>query len=691
MRRPLLTAACLALTVGGAACFSTGQAVTPPETDASLPPPPTSLDDGDGGNLTVRSDVDVGDPFALLGLTPSHGPWTGGTRTTLRGRGFPSTLRVFVGDAELAATDVVASDPLRAAVVMPEHAPGPVDVRIRDDKTAKERILPAGFVYDTFVVEPSSGSTTGGTRIALRGNGTAWTSGTSVKIAGADCTDLRIVDPTRIECTTPAHAAGAADVTVDVPASTLLQVRDAFTYADSVDGFRGGLSGGILDGKLRVLVLDSFAGVPLPGARVILGSGPSPVTKTTSAAGIADFSDENLRGKVTVTITAQCHQPVTYVDVPVDMVTSYVGPILDPACGQGDPPSIAGGATRNASEVTGELIFPGGVEFTRGSWAIVPAPVRPSERRVAYVFAAAGSPSSGFWLPDVTAAVTEDSAGQRGYGYAYSTFPGALTLYALAGIEDRTGATPRFVPYVMGYARGIAVDAGKRTEGIDIPMNIPLDHTLRLAPTVPPSGPRGPDRFSAYFGVSLGQSAFAIFPFGTTSTPLPVADLVSVVGVPALAGALANESYTIGASAVSNTQSGAPASYVGRIRTRDTDAPVSISGFLPVPVVLEPRSTSWSGTTVKFQASGPIDLVKLEIASGGGLVTWSVHAPGSVREFTLPDLRSLPPLFGIVPGTVQATLSVARIDGFDYAKLRSGQTNAGGWSAYAVDQLYATY
>ena len=102
-----------------------------------------------------RSDVDLGDPFAIYGLTPSHGPFGGGTTARLAGRGFTPKLRVFLGDKEV---PTVAGDPTRAVVVTPPNTPGWVDVKIRDDASAQERVLKQGYFYDSFVVAPDSGA-----------------------------------------------------------------------------------------------------------------------------------------------------------------------------------------------------------------------------------------------------------------------------------------------------------------------------------------------------------------------------------------------------------------------------------------------------------------------------------------------------------------------------------------------------
>ncbi|MDF2693099.1 MAG: hypothetical protein K0S65_1482 [Labilithrix sp.] len=231
--------------VAVAACFSgTGPALLP-EGDAGG----GSIDlTGEAG--FVRTDANVGDPFAIDGLTPSHGPFSGGTRSRIDGRGFSSKLRVFIGNVEVEAGSLLASDPTRAAIVTPPGPPGFVDVRIRDEATANERVLANGFYYDAIVVQPDSGATSGGTRIAITGSGTSWVAGTSVAIGGVACTDVVVSSPTKLECVTPVGTPGSKDVVVTPSSGEPIQARDAFTYSDSADGYRGGLSGGALSGRV---------------------------------------------------------------------------------------------------------------------------------------------------------------------------------------------------------------------------------------------------------------------------------------------------------------------------------------------------------------------------------------------------------------------------------------------------------
>jgi IPT/TIG domain len=689
MRRGLAATTTLVGLIAVGACLPGAGPPLLDKPDAAAPGGPSLADDAGAR----RQDVDLGDPFGIDGLVPSHGPWTGGTRAQISGRGFSSKLRVWIGGTELDPSAIFASDPSRAAIQTPPGTPGPADVKVRDDLTAKERTLAGGFTYDAFVVVPDTGGTTGGTRIALQGSGTAWQAGTTVAVGGAPCTGVNVVDGTHLECATPPGAPGTRDVTVTAPDGALLQARDAFTYSDSPDGYRGGLAGGALSGTLHVLAYDAWVGTPLVQARVLAGDSlATAVRGMTNGSGVAVLADPALQGNVTVTVAAKCHAPITFVDVPVDTVTVYLDPVLDPACGTGDPPSTGGRSGINAGEIDGELVWAGGIELGRATWTNVPAPTRPTERQAAYVFGAAGSPLQGWGLPPATSAITPLTAGAHGYAYAIDAFPGNQTVYALAGIEDRSVNPPRFVPYAMGVVRGVGVEPQVRTTGADIRMETLLDHRVLLAPTPPSPGPRGPDRLSVEVAVSLGQSGFAIVPAGFQQAMLPVSGNLGFFGLPALDGALAGEAYVVSASAVTGPSNGVPASVVSRVRTTDANAAVAIGGFLAVPVATEPSASTWGGTHVAFLAPGAWDLAVIDLSAGGGLVSWRIVAPAGRTSIDVPDLRCVPgDMLALPAGALDATIYVARLDGFSYGALRYGQLGSGAWSAYAFDSVHGTY
>lgn len=674
----------IAVVFGG--CLSGGPPLLPPEEETPADP----IDLGDAGS--DRRDVDLGDPFALEGLSPSHGPFTGGVRATLSGRGFSSKLRVFLGDAEVAPGSLLASDPSHVAVVTPPGPPGFVDVKIRDDETARERILPNGYHYDAIVVSPSSGATSGGTRITLTGSQTSWTSASRVDVDGVACTNVEIAGPTSIACVTPPGSPGLKTVTVTT-GSVKDEAREAYTYSDTEDGYRGGLSGGALAGRVRVVAFDAFTGTPIAGAFAIAGGTlETAVVQKTNDAGVTEI-DGLTASKVTVTVAAKCHQPTTFVDVPVDSVTAYLQPVLDLSCAEGDPPSTGGGGGRYGGVVEGELVFPVGGEFSIG-WTSVPLPKTPTERRAAYVFQAAGSARGEFRLPPAAAAITPEQVGTHGYPYSLVVYPGNVTFYVVAGIEDRSVTPERFVPYAMGVARGVTVPPRTRVSGVDVAMNVLFDHRVDVAPLAPSPGPRGPDRLSLSLAVTLGAAGYAIVPRGSLTAPLPAPSTMSFVGVPSLDKALTGESYVLGAAAVTGAGQEPPASVVSLLQTTNANDAVTLGGFLGVPTLEEPGTGTWSGRRVRFSGmSGPVDLSVTTVSSRAGLVTWTIVAPAGVTSFDLPDLDALPgpDAVGLGHGAVRTTVYFARIDDFEYGKLRTGQLSTGAFGAYALDTANGTY
>ena len=121
---------------------------------------------------------------------------------------------------------------------------------------------------------------------------------------------------------------------------------------------------------------------------------------------------------------------------------------------------------------------------------------------------------------------------------------------------------------------------------------------------------------------------------------------------------------------------------------------MTLGGFLGVPVLAEPGTGVWQGRKVTFTgATGTADLVYVQISSGSGLVTWNIAAPGGLADFQVPDLAALPgaDALGLVRGPISTSVYVARIDGFSYGRLRSGQLQTAAWNAYAVDALSGVY
>lgn len=682
-----------ALVLSSAAAVGLGAGV--PACIASGPPIDPITDDDDGGFGAEDAgppdapplDAPVTEPHTIVGATPSHGPFSGGQRVVITGNGFDADVRVWFGDEEV--SDVVAIDATRLQVVAPPGDAGAVELSTQNgDDASTNRSLPGGYTYDTLYADPPTGPVAGGTETRILGQGTSWDEDTTAFIGDKPCTETEIVSETEIACLVPKGTPGAKPVRV-VSGEDTIVVLDGYTYEDSSDGFKGGLSGDPLAGSMRVLVYNNFTGEAIPGAFVVLGDDVETgiVRQVEDASGVVVIEDPSLDSPVTVTVGALCHSPITFVDVPVDTVTMYLDPILTPACASGGDPPGVGGSAADVGIVSGEIVFPTTQEFQRGPF-LVPEPIG-DERVVAYLFVSSPSPLTKFLLPPAQNAITPTADGGQGYAFAASTAPGNRAYYVLAGLEDRTKNPARFIAYSMGVVRGVPVVGGETTSEVYIHME-PLDLAMTIEANPPDPGPSGPDRFAANVAIRLGADGFAILPTSEQTPLLPLSDDVHIVGLPLLANTLEGATYFVSSRAVTGDLLGAPLSVVSSQQTTTTAFPLVVDGFVGLPQLSEPSlNSSWDGRHLEtsFGSGSPIDLTVYDIISESGLVHWLVAAPDGGGPVTLPDMRQLQ--VGLPSGGITVGVYGARIDAFEYGKLRYRHLRPVGMTAYSLDFVEA--
>jgi hypothetical protein len=679
--------------VGLGACLPTRTQRQPPvDSDDAGGPPPVGVEGG----------IDKGDapdvrPHAVLGIDPPHGPFSGGTLTNVRGNGFGVDARVWFGGVEVDRSAVIVRDPQRMQVTSPPGRAGATDVVVQNGKDASTRaVLGGGFTYDEFYLEPSSGPTVGGTEVTIRSDQDLFDALATVDIDLNPCELVVATSPRELTCRTPAGLPGAKRVRVNLEGGETIDVLDAFTYVVSNDGFRGGLSGNALDGELTVLALNDETGDAIPGATVLVGDDvDTAITANTDGFGTGLVSSDELGSAVTVTIAKHCFQPITFVDVPVDRVTVYLTPVLSPLCGDpGDPPG-GGGNPGRGSSVTGEIVWPLDEELKRNDWANIPAPQGENEKQVAYLFRLASRATDDFSLPSAVNAVTSTATGELGFTFFFSTSPGNFTLYALAGLEDRSRNPPTFTPYAMGLTRGVAVGPSETKRDVLVSIDVPLDHAIVVDATGPTPTPRGPDRIQAKVAIEVGNEGFALLPNGKLSSLLPKSTPFSFVGIPPLTGTLTGGRYVATAAAVTGASGGMPRSVVGLFETVTDSEPIGVGAFLELPRLDSPlSSTAWNGTLLglgREPGGPPPDLTVIDISSGADLVTWRIVAPGAPDQIRVPDLRALGGDMGLVAGPITVQVSMAGIDDFSYGALRNRQLEPRGWRAYAQDTFFASY
>ncbi len=624
------------------------------------------------------------DPHAVVGVSPPHGPFTGGNNVIIAGNGFVGAVHVWFGATE--APGAVAIDPSKIQVAAPAHAPGAVDVSVQDggDPSTK-RTLPGAYTFDALYADPDTGPVSGGTVITIYGQGNHWDKEAAVEadVDGKPCVSTTVLGADSLSCIVPKGTPGAKALRV-VTKSGTVEAFDAYTYQDSSNGFKGGLSGKKLAGQLTVLAFDNFTGDAIPGAHAIAGT-DNPIVQDADANGVAVLKDASLNGPVTVTVAAYCHAPITFVDVPVDTVTVYLDGTMTPACsGKGDPMPV-GGKPEFAGFVEGQLVWPAGPELKKGEWFNVPQAL-PGEERVAFVFFATRDRRDKFQLPSDSYAVYESSPGDVGYGFKVPGPPGYQAMYALAGIRNKTKQT--FTAYAFGATKGVALFPDETTGSIVIEMSHALDQKLLLAPKPPGSGPKGPDRFHAKLDIEIAQSYYALLPNAEKTPLLPLGGPVAFVGVPPLDGDLTGERYVALAEAVSGPDFGAPLSAVRSVTATSTAEPVVIDGFVRVPVLQTPQEgTAFDGRhlAANYPSGGyPADLTVYLVLAAGSY--WQVVVPKADNAVSLPDLSGFDQA-SLPPGPLVVEIYGGRYDSFDYGKLTYKQLQPSGMAAYAVDDF----
>ena len=688
-----------------AACSDPAQLAAPPSPTPWVP----MMEDAGPPDLPDYSLLQV--PLRVSSVEPENGSFAGGTEVLIRGRGFDAgeeLPEIFFGGRAVQAPDIEVVDDRRIRVIVPAGEVGPADVAV-ELADGRRSVLPEGYHYDPFAIEPGRGATAGGYRVQLIGAAeTIFDEADQVFLGVLACTEVQLESPSILSCRVPAGAPGPVDVRL-VPANPAMEeeggepdieirVADGFEYFDSSDPFDGGLGGGPIRGQINVTVLDDFTGEPIPGALAIVGTDPNTELRgITNASGQTTISGPDLAGPVTLTVAAECFAKTSFVAFDARDVTTFMTYVCPPPPPEGPPP--VGGVGREGSYVQGELVFLGPNEFGPNPWDIVPT-ARPGWVRVAYVAVAqpcAGdggcrNPSASIGGLD---RVLEDDRGALGYPYRIFMRPGSYAVYALAGLERESGGD--FRPYVMGVARNILVGPGEELLDTNVIMNIPLDQLLEVRPRdLPPRVEAGPDRFFGRSAIDLGGEG--IIERRAYGNPIDLAEErlagppLRFYAQPALSGAVVDGRFRVQIDWVSGALGGNPSSHVvlqGVRRSLDVDS------FLGVPIAVSPTD----GARLRFDADGVRrlrwqrsggevpDFHYVRLLAADGSLAWELFVPGDLYEVELPDLSSFEGIDDIGGGTLEWSVTAINIDDFEFDRVTYRALSESRWREWAVDDF----
>lgn len=244
-------------------------------------------------------------PPALAGLSPAEGPDAGGTLVTLAGSAFSAGLSVDFGGAPALVGAVTATS---VQVQAPAHLAGTVDVTVTNPD-GQASTLPAAYAYLAppppppvlpapvlASVLPPSGPTAGGSAVALLG--ASFQPGATVSLGGLAAT-VGAVAGGVIDLTTPAHAAGAVDVTVTNPDGQRVTLPAAFTYLAPPTLVALSPSTGPTTGGTSVVLTGAGFGA---GATVSFGGAAAAVGAVT-ATSVTVTTPAHAAGAVAVSVT----------------------------------------------------------------------------------------------------------------------------------------------------------------------------------------------------------------------------------------------------------------------------------------------------------------------------------------------------------------------------------------------------
>lgn len=246
-------------------------ATTPPHGPGPVDVVVTNTDTQSGtleGGFTFRG------PPTIQAISPPVGPAMGGNTVEIDGAGFLPAANVTFGGIPAATVHVTSATTITA--VVPAHAPATVDVDVRNPD-AQIGGLRNAYTYRPrlsitntypFIVSPAGGVTTSI-------GGTGFQPGALVWFGGIPSPSVTVTGPSSLTAVTPAHPAGAVNVTVTNPSGESVTVPDAFNFGAVPTGeFSISPNATTTNGGASLILAGSHFG---SGATVRIGDAAAPV------------------------------------------------------------------------------------------------------------------------------------------------------------------------------------------------------------------------------------------------------------------------------------------------------------------------------------------------------------------------------------------------------------------------------
>lgn len=649
---------------------------------------------GDPGPVDVRVSADLwvdtledGYRYHVVptftGATPDSGPGSTGFDTRILGRDLDEIDGLTADGRDL---DILGRSDTSIDVVMPPGAAGPVRLYARsggiDFATPLTLWYRGERRFDGFF--PPTGAVSGGTVLYVAGEG--FNARCRVSIDGVpQPTDilssglLATVTPPGEEGGTPVGVMGCGD-------GTAWEAPRPFVYVDP-EGLPGGVSGGGIDGELRVSVREFGTDMPIPDAtvQVSVRSG-TPFVGLTDEAGQITFTGDELVGPQTVSAWAEGRSAETYVDVDARDVTLMLTQIPPPPCDPSDP-DCAPPPPPPLAEIVG---------FVTGLRKVVDPP--PGAVLAARLETTRQAPGYSNPDPGPESRVYEEGP------FRLTSRLGDVALVALCGYEILE--TGEFVPLAMGVERGLHFTPANLEHRTTIDCNIPLEQSLSVKLTdapelLPPAGPED----VAGVGYPGTYRARLIFDFGgegVLESLLPIEGRSSILSggrFPALRGPLEGVFFDVVGGVYPDVGT-LPYAEAWAHNLRGYERLVVTPALLPVPEIVIPTEENprlidgYVEWTIDDTRARPDFYYISAGSSADGFPRWLLFVPGSSTSFHLTDFASFREAIGDIPGpgeparTFSVYIRAVDVVAFDYDDFNRYALRTRNWRSSSV--MYRT-
>ncbi|MGW0841016.1 IPT/TIG domain-containing protein, partial [Streptomyces sp. NPDC002787] len=183
-------------------------------------------------------------PPVVSSVTPHQGSTSGGTTVTVTGTDFTGVQVVRFGAKS--ATSFTVDSSTKITAVTPSGT-GTVNVSVTTSQGTSGQAVPFTYVTAPSLsgLSPQQGPPAGGTVVTVTGANLS--GATAVRFDGVAASSFTVNSGTQITAVAPAHAAGAAAVTVTTPGGTSNALTFTYVAAPSVTGLsphQGPVTGG---------------------------------------------------------------------------------------------------------------------------------------------------------------------------------------------------------------------------------------------------------------------------------------------------------------------------------------------------------------------------------------------------------------------------------------------------------------